>query len=191
MKRLVLIGILLIVTAMPCWGGGKEDFVAAGGRWDAGSREDALDLYQKAIASGDLSDAEKMDAHYNSAVLYYMLQEFKPAMLEIDQVLEASPDHIPAIGLRASVWIAVGKQYDIYTGDKAMADWERVLELDPADATTYNDRAMFHIENNEYGKAIDDLEKFLALEPDNPDHIYLLEQLKSSLAKQEDIALTQ
>jgi len=191
MKRLVLIGILLAVSAMPCWGGGKEDFIAAGGRWDAGSREDALDLYQKAITSGDLSDAEMTDAHYNSAALYYMLQEFKPAMLEIDKVLEASPDHISAIGLRASVWIAAGKQYGIYTGDKALADWERVLELDPADANTYNDRAMFYIENDEYGKAIDDLEKFLALEPDNPDHTYLLEQLKSSLVKQEDITVAQ
>ena len=86
MKRLVFIGILLIITAMPCWGGGKEDFIAAGNRWDAGNREDALDHYQKAI---------------------------------------------------------------------------------------------------------DDLEKFLALEPDNTDHIYLLEQLKNSLAKQEGIAVAQ
>jgi len=188
MKRLVLLGIILALTAAPCWGGGREDFIAAGGRWDAGNREDALDLYQKAIASGDLSDSEMLDAHYNSAVLYYMLQEFKSAMLEIEKVLEAAPDHVAALGLRASVWVAVGKKYGIYTGDNALADWERVLELDPADATTYNDRAMFYIENDDYGKAIDDLEKFLALEPDNPDHRYLLEQLKSSLAKQEEAA---
>jgi tetratricopeptide (TPR) repeat protein len=191
MKRLVLLGFLLAVTAVPCRGGGMDDFIAAGGRWDAGNREDALDLYQKAIASGELSDADMLDAHYNSAVLYYMLQELKPAMLEIDRVLETSPDHISAIGLRASVWMAVGKKYGVYTGDNALADWERVLELDPADATTYNDRAMFYVEKNEYAKAIDDLEKFLALEPDNPDHRYLLEQLKGSLAKQGDTAAEQ
>jgi tetratricopeptide (TPR) repeat protein len=191
MKRFFLVLIILTVTAVPCWGGGKDDFIAAAGRWDAGSREDALDLYQKAIASGDLSGAEVLDAHYNSAVLYYMLQDFKPAMLEIEQVLETAPDHIPAIGLRASVWVAVGKQLGIDTGGSALADWDRVLELDPADATTYNDRAMFYVENNEYGKAVEDLEKFLALEPDNTDHRYLLEQLKNSLAKQEDAAAEQ
>jgi regulator of sirC expression with transglutaminase-like and TPR domain len=87
--------------------------------------------------------------------------------------------------------MAVGKKYGVYTGDNALADWERVLELDPADATTYNDRAMFYVEKNEYAKAIDDLEKFLALEPDNPDHRYLLEQLKGSLAKQGDTAAEQ
>jgi tetratricopeptide (TPR) repeat protein len=120
-----------------------------------------------------------------------MLQEFQPAMLEIEKVLDASPDHIPAMGLRATVWVAVGKKYDIYTGENALSDWERVLELDPADATTYNDRAMFYVENDEYGKAIDDLEKFLALEPENPDHRYLLEQLKTSLAKKEITAAEQ
>jgi tetratricopeptide (TPR) repeat protein len=191
MKRLVLLGILLVVMAAPCWGSGRDDFIAAGGRWDAGNREDALDLYQKAIASGELSDTDLLDAHYNSAVLYYMLQEFKASMLELDKVLETSPDHISAIGLRASVWIAVGSKYGIYTGDNALSDWARVLELDPADATTYNDRAMFYVENNEYGKAIEDLEKFLALEPENLDHRYLLEQLKESLAKRENIAAEQ
>jgi tetratricopeptide (TPR) repeat protein len=191
MKRLVLLGVLLAVMAAPCWGSGRDDFIAAGGRWDAGNREDALDLYQKAIASGELSETDMLDAHYSSAVLYYMLQELQPAMLEIDKVLEASPDHVAAIGLRASVWIAVGKKYGIYTGDNALSDWARVLELDPEDATTYNDRAMFYVENDEYGKAIDDLEKFLALEPENPDHRYLLEQLKDNLAKKEMTATEQ
>lgn len=185
MKRIVLLGILLAAMAIPCYGGGREDLAAANGRWDAGNREDALDLFQQAIASGDLSDEERLDAHYNSALLYYMLQEFKPAMLELDNVLKASPDHIPAIGLRASVWIAVGKKYGIYTGENALSDWEKLLKLNPADATTYNDRAMFYVENNQYEKAIADLEKFLALEPENLDHQYLLEQLKSSLEKRE------
>jgi tetratricopeptide (TPR) repeat protein len=191
MKRFVIALILLAVFVVPCWGSGQDDFIAANGRWDAGSREDALDLYQKAIASGELNGDQMLDAHYNSAVLYYMLQDFKPAMLEIEQVLEASPDHIPTIGLRASVWIAVGKKLGIDTSANALADWAKVLELDPRDATTYNDRAMYYIEVDDYGKAVDDLEKFLALEPDNTDHYYLLEQLKDSLAKQKDAVAEQ
>lgn len=182
---------MLAFSATPAWGSGQDDLVAAQGRWDAGSREDALDFYQAAIASGDLSEAELLDAYYSSALLYYMLQEFKPAMLEVEKVLAASPDNIPALGLRASVWIAVGGKYGLYTGDYALADWERILELDPADATTYNDRAMFYIEHDEYGKAIEDLEKFLALEPDNSDHRYLLEQLKSSELTRRETAAEQ
>jgi tetratricopeptide (TPR) repeat protein len=191
MKRLLLIGLMLAFSVVPACGNGQDDIAAAQARWDAGSREEALDLYQKAISSGDLSDAELLDAHYSSAVLYYMLQEFKPAMLELDQVLETAPDHIPALGLRASVWVAVGKKLDIETGNNALADWEKILALDPADATTYNDRAMFYIENGEDGKAIEDLEKFLALEPENPDHRYLLEQLKSTQATQQETAAEQ
>ena len=162
---------------------GKDTYNAANASFEAGKHEEALAQFQKAIDAGGLSAEELSQSRYNLAILYFMSKRFDEAMAEVNQVIAVQPENIPAIGLRASIWIALGSSKGEDTGAQALADWARILKIDPTDANTYNDRGLYYADRGESEKAIDDLEKFLVLEPDNPDQKDFLEELKTNLAK--------
>jgi tetratricopeptide (TPR) repeat protein len=183
--RLLFIGLLILLTASTSWGSGKEEYAQAVKRWESGSREDAADLYQKAIASGGLSAAELSEARYNSAVYFFMSKQFDAAMKEANALIEKEPENVPAIGLRASIWLVMGESRNEDNSKYALADWAKALSIDPQDANTYNDRGLYYAEKGDLENAINDLSRFLALEPDNPDQKTLLTELETKLSKKQ------
>lgn len=185
MKRLLQFGFVLILIATPCCGGGKDDFTTAEDLLKKCEYENSANLFGKAILSGELSDDELVAAHYYRAVSFFILGPLEEAFKEINQVLKLRPDHVGAYALRANSWVALGKIKGEDTDDRALADWAKVLELNPNDAIAYNDRSMFYAEKGQLDKAIEDMETCVKLEPNTPYSLKCLERLKARRVEQE------
>jgi tetratricopeptide (TPR) repeat protein len=52
--------------------------------------------------------------------------------------------------------------------DKALADYNKALELNPKDAVAYNNRGLVHHERGELDKALADYSMAITLDPTNP-----------------------
>ena len=65
--------------------------------------------------------------------------------------------------MRGDAW-ADKKEYE-----KAIADFTRLITLDPRNAWAYASRGLAEAEHQQYDKAIADLDEALKLEPQNPD----------------------
>ncbi len=184
-KWIVFVGMFALMIAAPCWGAGMEDFQSAELCFDAGSHDDALGFYQKAISSGELPDNEMAIARYTSAVILFLKLELDQSMSEINRLIEKAPDHIAAYGLRATLWVEMEKANGKDVGKNALPDWERALSLDPNDAFTFNDRGRYFAEKGQLKKAISDLERYIDLVPaDCEGQQSLLKKLKSELGDQ-------
>ncbi len=75
---------------------------------------------------------------------------------------------------RGSAWQSKGEY------DKAIADYDRVIELDPEDADAYFSRGDVWDIKGEYEKAIADCSRAIDLEPDNADAYNQLAWLRST-----------
>ena len=55
------------------------------------------------------------------------------------------------------------KQYD-----KAIADMNRILEIEPGDGNAFYNRGVIHLELKEYDLALADISKAITMNPNNP-----------------------
>ena len=164
--------------AAPCYCGGKDDFKAAEELWETFNFEESMQLYNKALLTNDLSNDERVAAHYNNALALFFTAKIKSSIKEINKLLKINDNHVAAYGLRANCWIELGRMKGEDNNHLAFADWATALALDPDDAITYNDRGYYYEENGQLDKAIKDIEKYLELEPESPPQKAFLKRMK-------------
>ena len=131
MNKYLLSLVILIFIITPCYGGGKDDFKAAEDLWDKFDFKESIRLYQKALVSDDLSNNERVIAHYNNALAFFFSAQIESAIKEINKLLKLKDDHVAAYGLRANCWIALGKIKGEENDQLAFKDWARALAVDP------------------------------------------------------------
>ncbi len=173
MKWAYWIGISLILISSPCSAGGKDKFKAAEALWEDSNFYDAALMYSDAVVSGELSDAELATSHYNIATFFLINFKAADTVKATNEVLKLQPNHVGAYSLRACASDILGDDA------QALADWATLLELNPNDATVYNDRSYFYASRGKLDKAIKEMEMYLKLKPDSREQLETLGELKA------------
>jgi tetratricopeptide (TPR) repeat protein len=173
-----IMGFMLFLVAVPCWAGGQDQFREAEDLWQKSEKEKAVTSYLAAIKSGELSEPQRIMAHYNVAIFYFLAEDAKKAIENTDKILISQPNHVGALSLRANC-------YDRLKDDAhALADWDKLLEIDPNDALVYNDRSYFYLDRGDLNKAISEMETYIKMQPDSPEQLQQLDKLKAKRSQQ-------
>lgn len=125
------------------------------------------------LAKADLEEAEKLTP--NSSLIQAALGSlamnegrYTDAVLALSRSIDLRPISSPgALGQRAAAYEA------LQDWDKALADYARILELDPATYVAHRDRARVFMRSNRPEVALKEMDAALALRPNDPDlHLY-------------------
>ena len=171
--------LILILTGSSCSTGSNSDFQRAEAFWERMDYEEAIAFYSKAIDSGELTDNELAASHYNLATFYFLCFKMEDSIKSVNHVLKLDSNHKKALSLRALA------QDFLRRDDQALADWAKLLELNPNDSSVYNDRSYFYSTRGELEKAIADMEMYLKLKPNSPEQLREFGKLKAYRAMQQ------
>jgi tetratricopeptide (TPR) repeat protein len=114
----------------------------------------ALDAYNSALEL----DPENAEAYAGRGHVYLDLEDYDAALADEDRAIELDEDCQQAYYLRGSLYSEVFIDYDA-----AEADLTRAIELDPTDHQALNNRATVYLDMHEWERAIDDLDRALAI----------------------------
>ena len=135
----------------------------------------AVEAFTRAILAGDLPPESLAIAFNNRCVAYSELGDFDRAISDCNQALALSPGDAPVIRnlriahlRRASAAARLGDRV------AAQADYDRVIELDPAHPLAYLRRGQLALERGDRAAAIADLTRARDLDPENADIAALL-----------------
>lgn len=148
-----------------------EEFVTKGKAfWSEFEIRPAIDSYTKAIEI----NPNHVEALTERGMIYFMINEDKNAVPDLDRVLKIEPNNLKALYFRglALTDIAVttkDEENDRKTaGDiaqKALADFNKAIELKPGESAYYNGRGTLILEFEFYKEAVADFEKSISIEP--------------------------
>ncbi len=152
----------------------------------AGEYDEAIHVYRQAVSYNPDNLETRM-------ALVDSLQDngqFQAAINELDRILEANPEHIPALMRMGEVW--ANSRY-WWQGGGAVQYWERVLELDPnhhGARQALFDHWMNQAEDAEYWNSYEAAERFykeaLTYMPDHPEVLSSLGALYLTWEEEED-----
>jgi tetratricopeptide (TPR) repeat protein len=97
--------------------------------------------------------------YYNKAEKLYWGRDYDEALETLTEGLGEYPDEVLLLELRAGVYERKGQK------DKAIADYTRVVELDPNRADSWNYRGHLYQSMGEYDKAIADYSRCIPMSP--------------------------
>ena len=140
--------------------------------------DQSIDAYKKALEI----DPDSSVAHERLAEIDAKSQHIKDAVLEADQALKVDPKNVDAHRLLARIYIrSLG---DMSTGevqktsiDKAIAQFQAILALQPSDSYSALWLARLYRLENQHGEAEKVLRSVLQREPDNEQALEQLSQL--------------
>jgi len=140
----------------------------------AGRKDEALALFAKAIALGQLKGTDLASARNGRAVILTELGRRPEAIAEMTLAIAAAPKQPFYYGNRARIYRTMKMPA------KAAADFTRVIELSAKPgASDYFDRCQVQAEAKARAKAIGDCEKALVLRPNYGRATKLLAKLKA------------
>jgi len=61
--------------------------------------------------------------------------------------------------------------------EKGVAEWRKAIELDPRQSRAFNNLGIYLCHQGQYVDGLDNLDKALLLEPENPDYLYNIAQI--------------
>lgn len=162
MKK-ILIVLFLSLSLMVCmvssgWAGGFEDLEAGIASHKSGDYDKAIQLYTKAIESGELSQENQVIAYNNRGLIWMLKENNDRAIADYTKAIELNPNYAPAYNNRGFVWMLKGNN------DRVIADSTRAIELRPNYADAYFIRASGYAYKGEKNKALSDLEKAITLD---------------------------
>jgi len=167
MKRIVLISFLflsLVLCSVPwVWAGGLDDFKAGTDAQGRGDYDEAIRLYTKAIASGDLSQEKLSEVYNRRGNAWYSKFNGERALADYNKAIKVNPKNSFAYSNRGNLWFW-RRDYN-----PAMADFNKAIELNPKDDFTYYHRGDLWFMKGDYDRAIADYNKEIELNPKDAD----------------------
>ncbi len=149
--RLVLILALLLSAHMPpAWAGGKEDMKAALEAGGKGNHEQAIQLFSRAIQSGDIKGKELAVTYYNRGQAFALMKRTDKAVDDFTQAIKLDPSLARAYDSRGKIYKQKG---DL---DKAIDDFSNALKIVPFAAGVLTRRGSIYSDKGQYDKAIAD-----------------------------------
>jgi len=151
------VATLLVLIAVPVWGGGPEAFKAGMMAEEMGDLNQAIELYTQAINSEDLPRKEL--AYYARGLTWVKKGNQERALADFSKAIDLNPYYAPIYRDRGNVWMEEGNP------DRALLDYDKAIELDPTDASAYFNRGRFYLKKGDYDLAITDSKKAVELNP--------------------------
>ena len=139
--------------------GGFDDSRAAGEAAATGDVLRALQLYDRAIRSGDLDPLSLANTLYNRGALFVDLDILDAAANDFERSLELRPDFALGHSSLAVIHALAGQNA------KAMTEFGLALRINPEDASALNDRGAIHYKLGRLDEAIFDFTAALRLDP--------------------------
>jgi tetratricopeptide (TPR) repeat protein len=95
MQRILFVGFLLlslmVCVTTPVWAGGLDDANAGIAAYAGGDYDNAIRLYTKAVASGELSRENLSIAYYNRGLAWEKKGDLNKAKADHDKAKEINP----------------------------------------------------------------------------------------------------
>ena len=154
------LGLTLITSSVMA--AGTDDLNRADALLREGQARRALQLYDQAIASGDLNRRGVIVAYLKRADAYLALGELDNAHASFTRVIELDPRNPLGYHFRGQLYMQ-RKQFD-----KAIRDFTRVILLDPSKAEGWYNRAMAHLAKGDLGSPLEDLRRAIEAQPNDP-----------------------
>jgi lipoprotein NlpI len=142
------------------WAGPLDDARAADAAAEEGDFERALDLYQRALDTGELTQNNTAAVHFNRGGVFMQLGEFENAIQDFTQTVLIKPEHKSAYLTRGVALRAVGRS------EQALTDLTKALELrSDSEQEMYNLRGLAYNDIGDYPNAIEDFTTALTFNP--------------------------
>jgi tetratricopeptide (TPR) repeat protein len=144
-------------------------FKRGGEYYNNGEYDKALADYNRAIEL----DSNEPATWYNRGMIYQLIKkDYDKAITNYAEAIRLKPDFADAIESLATVYFTRGNEY--YNNgeyDKALADYNRSIELDQNDPATWYNRGHIYVIKKDYGKAIANYAEVIRIKPDYEDAI--------------------
>ena len=163
MIRVLLAAACIVFSAAIAQAAGLDDLKAAKAAAEQGKADEAVRLFGQALAAGDLSPADKVEAYKGRASEYTGKSLIADAFERLDQGRqargEAIADFTAALKLKtddAALYVARAQVYALDgQSDPAIADFTAALKLDNS-AITLVQRGSSLLAKGDYDRAIAD-----------------------------------
>jgi tetratricopeptide (TPR) repeat protein len=161
MKKILFMVVLslslTVCLTSPTWAGGLGDFNAGEDAFYAGNYDEAIRLYTRAIASGELSQEQLSEVYELRGFTWDDKGDYDKAIADYTKAIEIDPKNSYAYINRGVDW------YDKGDYDRAIADYTRAIEIDPKNSDAYYNRSLAWDKKGDDDKAKDDYAKAIEL----------------------------
>jgi len=144
-----------------------------------GALDDAIRLYDQAIAAGDLSAENQAVVRNNQGIAYWSKGEIDKALAAYDEAIRLEPDYAEAYHNRGMAHASRDETA------QAIADYDAAIRLDPEDAFAFENRGRARLHVGQVAGAIDDLSHAVSLAPEDAYAVLWL-HLARTFAGQDD-----
>ncbi|MBN1255088.1 MAG: tetratricopeptide repeat protein [Deltaproteobacteria bacterium] len=163
MKK-ILLTVLLFLSLMVCFtspagAGGLDDAKAGLAALNGRNYDEAIRLCNKAIESGELSQADLAITYYNRGLAWVHKGDADKAIVDFTKAIAINPMDGLAYYDRGCSW---GKKGD---NDKAFADYTKAIEINPKHASSYYNRGLIWYDKGNYDRAIADFTRVIEINP--------------------------
>jgi len=148
-----------ILSTVPCFARGVDDAKAGLGALERGNSVLAIELFTRAINSGQLSSKELEASYYNRGYAWDEKDEYGKAIADYTKAIGLNPKFTEAYYNRGNAWESKGKF------DKALADYTHAIKLNPKQVSAYYKRGIIEKRKKQYDKAISDYTSAIKLNP--------------------------
>ena len=163
MRKFVLIAALTImVVAGGGWLYSRSDAMLGLVAAYQGEHETAIQLYTRAILSGDLSPQYLSIVYRYRADAYAALGDRNHAIEDYDTGIRLNSTDAETFYKRATLYHKSGKH------ERAVADYSAAIDINPGYGEAFRSRGLSYDELGKAGQAREDFEKAGALIPDDP-----------------------
>jgi tetratricopeptide (TPR) repeat protein len=128
-------------TPSPTLSNATDPFVRGNEDYDRGDYTGAIAEYTRAIEA----DPANAQAYNNRAYTYMRLEDYAPALADLDEALRLRPDYVNALINRGDIHTFY---YDVDYA-RAIDDYNRALALDPGNETACTHRAVALSQGND------------------------------------------
>ena len=159
--RFLCLPLLLAVSlwSAPAWSDGKADWKAAVKAYNDGDMPAALDLFSRAIDSGEFKSWRLARLYRSRGIVYGLSDYRKSAILDFSEAIRIRPDYAEAYGARCLEYLNDRRS------DQALADCNASLRLVAKQADILSLRARIYEKKGLYDRAIADYESAIATDP--------------------------
>ena len=153
-SMVVLFGAVAIVQAAAL-----DDVTAGVKAMQRGDNDEAIRLYTKALASGELPPADQALLTTMRGNLWFGKKDNDRAIADYDQAIKLNPNMAETYNNRANAW------YNKKDYDRAIADFNEAIRLKPVYPDAFRNRGDSWQHKKDYGRAIADYNETIRLSP--------------------------
>ena len=158
--------LLALLSAGPAWADPAEDAQAALQAYNQGRLDLALQLYNRALATGVFTRENRAIIHLNRGNVWKDKGQRDRAIADYSEAIRFNPSLVMAYNNRGAILVQKGLT------DRAVKDLNQAIRLDPRNAMAYSNRGSAWQARGQYDRAIQDYFQAIRLKPDYADAYY-------------------